>query len=112
MTQLAKTPVARLECYYLGRKDGVLELNDMHLIDFEAAHAAHPDHWAPVETYKEYPAYKMPTGPEAPKVIDIRNHPIFPTIEEMSSVPPPMAVGNPYRSVGETVRSPVIRKQR
>ena len=33
----------RIECYYLGRKDGPIELHDLPAIDFDDAVAAHPN---------------------------------------------------------------------
>jgi len=82
--RLLKTPISRVQCYYLGCKDGSLELYDMHYIDFEEAFDAHPDDWVLADEYK------MPTGPSAPKVIDKRNYPVFPTPESMKSKGPPV----------------------
>jgi len=82
--RLGKTPVGRVEAYYLGRKDGSLELFDMHYIDYDEAAAAHPDDWALLDDYK------MPSGPAAPKIIDKRDYPVFPTPESLKSNGPPV----------------------
>lgn len=82
--RLAKTPVSRVECYYLGAKDGSIELHDLHVIDYEEAFAAHPDDWALTEDYK------LPAGPTAPKIVDKRNHPQFPTPQSLKAEGPPV----------------------
>ena len=82
--RLTKTPVVRVECYYLGCKDGSLELHDLHYIDYEEAFNAHPDDWVLTEDYK------MPAGPGAPKIVDKRNYPVFPTPESLKSSGPPV----------------------
>ena len=82
--RLGKTPVGRAECYYLGSKEGTLELYDMHVIDYHEAVAAHPNDWVLAEDYV------TPTGPSAPKIIDKRNHPAFPTPESLKSNGPPV----------------------
>lgn len=74
----------RVECYYLACKDGSIELYDMHSIDFEEARAAHPDDWAAIDDYK------LPTGPTAPRVVDKRNYPVFPTPQSLKSSGPPV----------------------
>ena len=82
--RFAKTPVGRVECYYLGSKEGTLELYDMHIIDFEEALVAHPNDWVLVEDHK------LPAGPGAPKIIDKRNYPVFPTPESLKASGPPV----------------------
>ena len=63
---------------------GTIELCDMHIIDYDEAFAAHPDDWVLVEDYKP------PTGPTAPKIIDKRNYPEFPTPQQLKSSGPPV----------------------
>lgn len=61
--------------------------------DFREAATAHPGEWALVEAVESLPEFKpfrMPHGPHAPKIIDKRNIPNFPTSEQMSSPAPPM----------------------
>jgi len=82
--KFTKTPVGRVDCYYLACKDGTIELYDMHSIDYEEAAAARPDDWALAEDYK------MPVGPTAPKIIDKRNYPVFPTPQSLKASGPPV----------------------
>jgi|GEM_PF-6012556 hypothetical protein len=91
--QLRKTHVIRVDCYYLGGKAGTIELYDLHVFDFKEAATAHPADWAlvePVESLPQFKPYRMPVGPHAPKIIDKRNIPNWPTPEQMSSPAPPM----------------------
>lgn len=83
--RFAKTPVGRVECYYLADlHKGSIELYDMHMIDYEEAFALHPNDWVLAEDYV------LETGPSAPKIIDKRNHPVFPTPESLKSKGPPV----------------------
>lgn len=82
--KLTKTPVGRVECYYLGGPAGTIELHYMHMIDYDEAFAAHPDNWVLAEDYK------LNTGPTAPKIIDKRDLPVFPTPQQLSSSGPPV----------------------
>lgn len=91
--QLRKTEVIRVDCYFLGGEAGTIELHNVHIIDFKEAFKTHPDEWALVDAIESEPKlkpYKMPVGPHAPKIIDKRNIPDFPTSEQMSSAAPPM----------------------
>jgi len=86
-----KTTVTRVDCYYLGRKDGTVELCNLHTFDFREAATAHPDQWVlaePVESLPQFKPYEMPVGPDAPKVIDKREKFSFP----MPQPPPPQAM--------------------
>lgn len=90
--QFKKTQVTRVDAYYLGGEPGTIELYDLHIFDFREAATAHPNDWALVEEVESLPfkPYRMPVGPSAPKIIDKRNIPNWPTPEQMSAQPPPM----------------------
>lgn len=82
-------PPPVVECFFFGNKDGSIDILRLPRIDFDDARRSHPDDWALVEDYK------LTEGPTAPKVIDKRGIPAFPTSAEMSSKPPPMGDWRP-----------------
>ena len=101
-----KPQVVRVDAYYLGGEPGTVELYDMHIFDFREAADAHPQDWALVEAVESLPQFKpyeMAVGPSAPKIIDKRNYPVFPTADQMGSPPPPM-IEMPQRRMHELRR--------
>jgi len=82
---LRKTPVERIDAYYVGRKDGIVELHNMHAIDYNQAAEAHPKDWV-----LEEPAGK--------RVVDKREAAlVFPQPPPSHAPGPPMAPMDPDR---------------
>jgi hypothetical protein len=66
----------RVQCYFLGRRDGAIELCDLPSIDYDEAVAAHPKDWS-----LEPPA-------AGKRIIDKRSLPNFP--QPQIAAGPPM----------------------